>query len=143
MILDLRPAMLGAKGQRYAAALDGRVLCTSRQPLFDAARVLLSEGAPPDAVLAARHVGTPTIAMRSTVGEAAQWAIEERNRGGLRRLPWRPYSVAGGPADGPIEMADPPYAGVPENGRDDLGTACGPSKTQRREITPSTAGRKL
>lgn len=78
MILDLVPVNLTGKGQRYAAVLDGRELVRSRQPFFDAARVLLGEGVPPETQLKARF-GSGAVSMRSTVGEAAKWTVVERS----------------------------------------------------------------
>ena len=34
------------------------------------------------------------MAMRSTVGEAAKWTVEERESHGLRRVLWRPHPMA-------------------------------------------------
>ena len=68
---------------RYRAVLSGRILCTSRQPFFDGARVLLAEGVEPATVYEARHQGSTTVAMRSTVGEAAKWTVTVSDAGGL------------------------------------------------------------
>ena len=50
----LRPAF-----NRHGAWLhgDGRQLCISRQPLLDAARILLTEGVSPETPIATRHAG--------------------------------------------------------------------------------------
>lgn len=71
---------------------NGRVVATSRQPFYDAARALQREGHCADTPLTARHRGSGIVAMRSTVGEAAKWSVTERDRGGLRCVPWMPYS---------------------------------------------------
>jgi hypothetical protein len=117
--LTLRTAALTAKGQRYQAMWGERVVCTSRQPLFDAARVLALEGVPFDTVLEASHEGQPIVAMRSTVGEAAQWAVSESERGGISRYQWQPYENAvesAGPACWVLPQDAPPaHEGVPEN----------------------------
>ena len=96
--LDLVPAREknanGAKLGRYDAVLpDGRVLARSRQPLFAAARTLLSEGFAPETAITARHAGSEIVAMRSTVGEAAQWTVKERDKGGLSKERWQPYDA--------------------------------------------------
>ena len=92
----------------FAAYLpDGRGLIrASRQPLLDGARALAAEGAPSETVITVRHRGSTIVAMRSTVGEAAKWTIEESDRGGLRKRRWRPFGMAGSSRDG-----------VPENAR--------------------------
>lgn len=83
----------------YAAHLGDRcILRASRQPLFDGARMLAGEGAPPEAILTTRHAGSSIVATRSTVGEASRWTIEESDTRGLRRRPWRPHpgAISGG-----------------------------------------------
>ncbi len=74
----------------YDAMLGQRRIVRSRQPLLDAARVLLGEGADPATVIEACHLGSGTVALRSTIGDAARWTLEESDRGGLRRRLWRP-----------------------------------------------------
>jgi hypothetical protein len=81
----------------------------TRQPLFDGARALLALGYDPAGAVTARHAGSDTIAMRSTIGEAAHWTIEEADRGGLRKRLWIPRSSWGGSP----EMADDTAAGRP------------------------------
>ena len=100
--ITLEPATAAG---RYRAMLDGRLLVTSREPLYAAARVLLAEGVSPDEVLEAQHASSPIVAMRSTVGEAAKWTVEETDKGGMQRRKWRPF---GSPRqDGPpgLEVA--------------------------------------
>jgi hypothetical protein len=64
---------------KFVVTLDGRQLWISRQPLLDAARVLLTEGVSPDTPVATRHVGAGFDAMTSTstVGAAAKWTVRE------------------------------------------------------------------
>jgi hypothetical protein len=109
--LILEPAGPG----RYRPLLDGAAITKpTRQPLLDAARVLLAPGYPADTPITARHVGSDVIAMRSTVGEAARWTIEEPDRGGLRKRPWMPRSSWGGSAGTAAEAeADYPASGAP------------------------------
>lgn len=95
MLLTIAPA---SRAGRFLA-LDGtRLLCTSRTPLLSAARVLLAEGADPQAPLAMRHVDSDTVAMRTTVGAAAALAVSEPDRGGAPRFHrWKPSPMwAGG-----------------------------------------------
>lgn len=71
---------------------DGcELLRATRQPLFDGARALAARGVAPETIVVTRHRGSPHVAMRSTVGEAARWTVEESDRGGLQRRLWRPH----------------------------------------------------
>ena len=78
---------------KFVVTLDGRQLCISRQPLLDAARVLINEGVDPATPIATRHAGAGFDAMTSTVGAAAKWTVREdetesptlRPLGGLSR----------------------------------------------------------
>ena len=60
----------------------------------------MAEGAPPDAMLEARHVGSTIVAMRAPLGQAALWSVAERDRGGLRRAAWRPPETGPRPSRG-------------------------------------------
>lgn len=51
--LVLRPEGKG----RFAAYLDGALICTSKQPLLDGARELLRRGYDPATLLTSRHEG--------------------------------------------------------------------------------------
>lgn len=76
----------------YWPVVDGKRLTrATRQPFFDGARALLADGVSPDVPLISRHEGSQTIAMQSTVGEAARWSVSESDRGGLRRQLWKPF----------------------------------------------------
>ena len=79
------------KPGRYRALWDGKHLVTSREPLYSSARVLLAEGLDPETVLEAQHAGSPIVAMRSTIGEAARWTVSETDKGGLRKRLWQPF----------------------------------------------------
>src|SRR5262249_23245488 len=70
-----------------------KLLSSSRQPLLDAARVLLAQGIPPETPLAMQHKGSATIAMTSTVGEAAKLTVEEEP-GGPRFRKWRQFPAS-------------------------------------------------
>src|SRR5947209_3601855 len=61
--VDLRP--VAHRPGVYRAELHGECLTISRQPFYDAARVLIGRGAPPEAVLEAWHVGGGAAAMRA------------------------------------------------------------------------------
>lgn len=90
MNITLRPA---GRGGRYAALLNGRVLVESRTPIFDAGRVLLSEGVSPDEPLIASHEGSSVISMTTTVGKAAVLTVIEKDSEGPRLAKYRPLST--------------------------------------------------
>jgi hypothetical protein len=78
-----------AKG-RFSASLDGEtIVASSNAPFFAAARVLLERGATADEPLTMSHEGSATIALRSTIGVAADRSvIEEPN---CAYAKYRPY----------------------------------------------------
>jgi len=49
---------------RFDAYVCDRLICSSRQPLLDAARVLLAEGIAPDTQIEMRHAGADHVALR-------------------------------------------------------------------------------
>jgi hypothetical protein len=77
---------------KFVVMLDGRRLCVSRQPLLEAARVLIREGIDPTTPIATRHTGADFDAMTSTVGAAAKWTVEEGNTVSPTLRRWRPFS---------------------------------------------------
>src|SRR5262245_51465683 len=88
---------------RFEARLGDRVISKStRQPLLDAARILLAEGADPETPIAMRHAGADHAALRSTVGAAARLTVVERDHGNRPVLElWRPRpSFAGASPSG-------------------------------------------
>jgi hypothetical protein len=70
---------------RFEARIDGRgapapllrLLCTSRQPLLDAARVLIAEGCDPGTTVTMQHADSSTVAMTATLGTAARLTVDE------------------------------------------------------------------
>lgn len=82
---------------RFAARLNGELLCTSRTPLLSAARELQRRGVRDSAEIGMRHAGSTIIAMRTTVGAAARLTVAERDHGnGPRFEPYRATSFAAG-----------------------------------------------
>jgi hypothetical protein len=77
---------------RFEARLNGRLICTSSQPLLDGARVLLAEGLDPASPIAMRHEGASYDALRSTVGTAAKLTVRETETEGPRFVRWKPFS---------------------------------------------------
>lgn len=96
MIIELELVPVPPSDRFDVIMPDGRILVRSRQPLFDGARKLADLGYDPDILIEARHRHSPIVAMRSTIGEAAKWTIEENDRRGLRKRPWRQYGGPGG-----------------------------------------------
>jgi hypothetical protein len=79
----------------FTASLDGTVVVRrTDQPLLDGARVLLAQGAQPDAVITTRHAGSPHIALRSTIGVAAKWTVQESATVGPRFRKWVAFDMA-------------------------------------------------
>ncbi|WP_157934167.1 hypothetical protein [Microvirga ossetica] len=109
MFLTLRPLGRG----RFSASIDGRVICESRTPLFDAARILYREGIPPETVIAMSHEGSQVVSMVSTVGKAAKLTVIERDDRGLTFETYRPLS----PQDASATVAvasQTPFVGSPD-----------------------------
>jgi hypothetical protein len=77
---------------RFAATLDGRQFCISRQPLLDAARVLINEGIDPATPIATRHAGVGFDAMTATVGTAAKWTVREDSTVSPTFVRWKAFS---------------------------------------------------
>ena len=93
--LTTRPYIEPTRGchvDRFEAHLDGELICVSRQPRLDGARVLLKRGYSPDALMTARaHNRGYDSFVVAPIGELAKWTITERDRTGLRRELWRSY----------------------------------------------------
>lgn len=77
----------------YQARLDGWLVCESRTPLLSGARVLLELGFDPETPLQMQHDGSATIAMITTVGEAARLSVRDRY-GTVRFERWKPFPMA-------------------------------------------------
>ena len=91
----LRPAFNGHGARlhgKFVITLDGRQLCISRQPLLDAARVLINEGIDPATPIATRHAGSGFDAMTSTVGTAAKWTVREDSTVSPTFVRWKAFS---------------------------------------------------
>lgn len=71
----------------FAARLDGasKVLCTSRAPFLDSARVLLTEGYDPSISLEMLHEGAANFTLRAPLGAAAKLTVEESAHGPVFR----------------------------------------------------------
>jgi hypothetical protein len=65
----------------YEARYGGRLLCTSRQPLLDAARVFLAEGADRKARIVMRREGSDLDGLSASIGRAAKLTVEDNQLG--------------------------------------------------------------
>ena len=79
---------------KFVVTLDGRQLCISRQPLLDAARVLINEGVDPATPIATRHAGAGFDAMTSTVGAAAKWTVKENEIQSPHFVRWEAFPAS-------------------------------------------------
>src|SRR4051794_13512728 len=96
---------------RYKATFGGReIVAESRQPLLDAARVLLAEGHPADSIVQVYRPGRSHWDLRGPVGVAAAIGVKESEAGpAFRRfIPSLGMSVAP-----PIENSGGPPSRTP------------------------------
>ena len=77
----------------YDAYIGSTLLCTSRIPFFDGARVLLSKGYDPNTPLTMRHQGSALVSLRSTIGSAAKLTVVENGRDGPVFGAYEPYPL--------------------------------------------------
>lgn len=82
---------------RFEARLDDELLCTSRQPLLDSARILAGRGVDPSTTLAMRHAGDDFDSLTATIGVAARLTVEDGR--------WKAFSRA---------VAEPPMRFPPD-----------------------------
>src|SRR5262245_11383899 len=79
--IDIEPASLGERGRRYLVRHAGAVLvASSRNPEFDACRVLLAKGI--TGQLEVWHTGGAFPAMGLDITKGAGSTVEESDRGG-------------------------------------------------------------
>ena len=71
----------GSPGRFSATDCHDRKFCVSREPLLAAARILLAEGWPPDALIVMRHAGADHDALRARLGVAARLTVGEARNG--------------------------------------------------------------
>jgi hypothetical protein len=94
--LIIRPYYAPGTGKRahgqFETRLGDRLICISRQPLLDAARVLAAEGVDPATPIAVRHESAEYDSLRSTLGFAAGLTIEENEKVGPRLARWKAFS---------------------------------------------------
>jgi hypothetical protein len=84
--LELRPV----HGRRFAAWLDGELICTSDQPVLDGTRELLRRGFDPSTLLTTRHADKAyDNFVPQPIGELAKWTVENDSRGAPRFRKYR------------------------------------------------------
>jgi hypothetical protein len=118
MILHVTPSLdsegrmvSSSRGQLFNGSVAGRMLVQrSRQPLLDAARVLLAEGVNPWVHLAMHHAGSSVAALAATVGAVARLSVREGKRP-PQFEPWKPSPhAAGTPGIAPEQSPATPIA---------------------------------
>lgn len=90
---------INARGRRLHGQFEARLkertvrlICTSREPLLDAARLLLAEGADAADTIVMRHAGTVFDAMSGQIGALARLTVEEGEKIGPRFRCWKAFS---------------------------------------------------
>lgn len=87
MVIEIHVRERPKRDGVFEAYVDGELVCASRQPFYDAARVMLKKGFAPDGTIC--HItGGGVLSMQTTIGNAARWAISDSDRGGIRRRKW-------------------------------------------------------
>ena len=77
---------------RFEAWLGRELICVSRQPRLDGARVLLKRGISAETLLTTRaHNRDYDSWIPAPLGELAEWTIVESSRDGLLRRKWEPF----------------------------------------------------
>lgn len=71
----------------FEARVDGDLVCVSRQPLYDAARVLLKKGFSSDEIIR-KITRSGVLSMQTTIGNAAYWAVSGSDRAGIHLRKW-------------------------------------------------------
>lgn len=72
----------------FNVSIGETFLCSSRQPLLDAARILLAQGANPNELIAMKHAGKNHTALQARIATAAKLTVDEE---GPRFRTWRPH----------------------------------------------------
>jgi hypothetical protein len=101
-------ALVGRRG-RFRAEIAGRVIvASSKQPVLDGARVLISEGYAPDIVLEMWHANATAFALRSTIGAAGKLTVDDSGTPRFRR--WKPFL----PREGSLPIAPSEVLAIPD-----------------------------
>jgi hypothetical protein len=89
--IEIEPATLGVRGQRYRVTYLGEVLIEgTRNPEFDACRALLAHGI--TGTLEVWRPGGVAADMRLNIERGAKLTISETDDRGLRPVRWEPFS---------------------------------------------------
>lgn len=102
LIITVRPARLGSRGQAYDAFLEGQCatsarqhVTTSRTPFYAAARKLIEQGHSPDTILIMRHEGVDMDCLKQRLGAAAKLTVREDAKRGPCVEPYKPFKGQG------------------------------------------------
>jgi hypothetical protein len=140
--ITLSPA-LDRYGRRRSEQFEARlwgcseILCTSRQPLLDVARILLSQGMSPQTEIGLVHAGNDmNIALRAPIGIAAQFDVMGcrfiRRKAGRTTMPGLLAAL-----DAPLDVDYTQSAGMAQrarhkaNPKQELGSRLKSSRTNR------------
>ena len=96
IIISTAPMSAGAGSARYHVALaNGATLIErARDPEFESARLLLSQGVVGS--LVTRWAGSAVVSMRLDIEAAAKLATNDPSKGSIRISKWAPYPVQDG-----------------------------------------------
>jgi hypothetical protein len=75
----------------FDAYVCERLVCSSRQPLLDTARILRARKITPGTRIEMRHAGVHHVALRATVGTAAKLRVLEGKRDTVRFARWSAF----------------------------------------------------
>jgi len=70
---------------------DRFLVRSTYQPFFDSARRLLDLGHDPETILVLKHEGSPTEALKSTIGAAGRLTVKEPDRGRIHFAQWKAF----------------------------------------------------
>lgn len=106
IIIIVKPAGTAGAFAAYAAGVQ---LCSSsRTPVLDAARVLLSQGVDPGTIVIMRHQGSTVDALRARLGVAARLTVGD-DRFGKPKMRWTaPLGDVAAPPIAPNEKSGGP-----------------------------------
>jgi hypothetical protein len=130
--IDIEPASLGERGQRYLVRHAGAVLvASSRTPEFDACRVLLAKGI--TGQLEVWHTGAAFPALGLDITKGAGLTVEESDRVGPRFARWQSRS------EGLAANAVSASGASPRTAADKIRLGKPPAQQDRPENRPARA----
>ena len=97
MVIQLTISPRCGKPGVFDAHICDRLICSSRQPLLDAARILLDEGIAPETKIEMHHAGADHVALRAKVVMAAKLRVLEGTRDTVRFARWSAFESFNSP----------------------------------------------